>query len=93
MQQQLANIKQKLQLLIKQYLQLQKENKQFESVIHQQSLIIAQKDQMIIELKRKIDVLQLNQHSLSSQDKLALEKRIDSYLKEIDLCLSLINND
>jgi len=52
---------------------------------------IQQQKTAIDDLKKKLDVTQLQQLQLSKQDKVAIEKRINNYIKEIDICLSLLN--
>ncbi|MCX6208769.1 MAG: hypothetical protein NTZ59_04540 [Bacteroidetes bacterium] len=89
--QQLNNIKHKLQQLVKQYLQLQKENMQLRENAAVYTQTIQQQKTAIDDLKKKLDVTQLQQLQLSKQDKVAIEKRINNYIKEIDICLSLLN--
>lgn len=90
---QLSNIKNKLGTLIKQYLQLQQHNVQLKTTVEKQQQTLQQKDKAIENLQKKIDALQLKQAVFSNHDKVVLEKKIDAYLKEIDLCLALINKD
>lgn len=91
--QQIADIKSKLQQLIKQHQQLQKENMQLKDTVTEHLQTIEQQKIKLQQLQNKIDVSQLNQSVLSKQDKEALEKKINNYLKEIDLCLSLLHKD
>lgn len=91
--QQIADIKNKLQQLIKQHQQLQKENMQLKDNVVKHLQTIEEQKQDIQQLQKKVDVAQINQSVLSKQDKVALEKRINNYLKEIDLCLSLLHKD
>ncbi|MBA2762776.1 MAG: hypothetical protein H0U39_12650, partial [Segetibacter sp.] len=42
-------------------------------------------------LQQKAELLKVNAGSLDEESKKDLEKRINSYLKEIDKCLSLLN--
>ncbi len=91
--QQLITIKQKLQQLIKQHQQLQKENLQLKDNAEKNLTTIQQQTLTIQELQKKLDIAQIQQTQLSKQDKQALEKRINNYLKEIDVCLSILNKD
>ncbi len=88
---QLDTIHQKLQQLLKQYQLLQKENAQLKKELEKSTAIIQRKSEEINSLQQKMDVLKLNVGALYPDDKVALQKRIDSYLKEIDKCISLIN--
>lgn len=89
----IQNIKEKLQQLIKQYQQLQKENLQLKKQVEKQSISLKQHQQHIQELQHKKDLSSLQTYLLSKQEKAALEKRINKYLKEIDTCLTLLSKE
>lgn len=91
--QQIADIKNKLQQLIKQHQQLQKENVQLKDTVARHLQTIEEQKQTVQQLQSRVDIAQINQSVLSKKDKVALEKRINNYLKEIDLCLSLLHKD
>jgi chromosome segregation ATPase len=81
----------KLQLLIKEYKHLQKENKKL-----QKDLMVIQNEQMaknaqIQQLEQKITAVQITGGNWEDEQKQALQKKIDSYLKEIDKCLALLH--
>jgi hypothetical protein len=89
-EQHLKRIQDKLQQLLRQYAALQKENGLLkdelekgkeQSLLHQQS---------VIHLKQQVDVLKLNAGEMKEADKKEIEKRINSYLKEIDKCIALL---
>ncbi|MEY2640498.1 MAG: hypothetical protein RIR90_1980 [Bacteroidota bacterium] len=42
-------------------------------------------------MQQQSDALRMGQVSWTQEDKQAMQKRIDAYLKEIDQCLSLLN--
>lgn len=88
---QLQNIHNKLQQLLKKHLQLQKENEQLKNELNKQQQLLAEKNQQLSELQEKADILKLGVSGLNDQDKKDLERRIDSYLREIEKCLSLLN--
>ena len=88
----LQTLQVRLQQLIKNYQQMQKENVQLKKNL-------AKKDAEAIELKEKfqkfeqqMDVLKLSKSGIDETEKVLLEKRIDIYLKEIDKCLVLLNS-
>ena len=93
MQEKIKHIKQKLQLLIKQYQQLQKDNLQLKNQTEKQSNLLKEQKREIELLQQKNDIKLIRNSQLSKEEKTALEKRIDGYLKEINTCLSLLNKE
>ncbi len=93
MQEKIKHIKDKVQLLVKQYQQLQKENLQLQSSLEKAHFTNKELQEQIRQLQHKIDTVKISASQLSKEEKATLEKRIDSYLKEINTCLSLINKD
>jgi hypothetical protein len=93
MQAKIIHIKQKLQQLIKQYQQLQKENLQLKSQAEKTVIAIKEKNKTIGDLQQKIDIKLIQSNQLTKEDKKALEKKLDGYLKEINTCLSLLNKE
>ncbi len=93
MEQKITHIKEKLQLLIKQYQQLQKENLQLKNQAEKTVVAIKEKNKTIEELQQKIDIKIIQSSQLSKEEKTALEKRINGYLKEINTCLMLLNKE
>lgn len=93
MEQKITHIKQKLQLLIKQYQQLQKENLQLKNQAEKTVVAIEEKNKTIEELQQKLDAKHIQSNQLTKQDKKVLEKRLDGYLKEINTCLVILNKN
>jgi hypothetical protein len=89
---QLKNIHQKLQLLLKQYQQLQKENAAIKKELENQRLLMKEKSELIQQLQQKIDVAKLNAPGITPEEKKLLEQRINGYLAEIEKCLALLNS-
>ena len=87
---QLANLQNKLQLLLKQSQVLIKENAQLKNERAQLLDIINKKDEQLQKMQQQIDASGFN-NVLSEDEKKHLEKRIDEYLKEIDKCLAILN--
>ena len=88
----ISRIQEKLQLLQKQYLQLQRENDR----LAQQHQQFQEKDRLqqfrIEELERHLELAKATRPSkMKEEDRQALEKRINQYLKEIDKCIALLN--
>jgi chromosome segregation ATPase len=88
---QLKNIQEKLQQLLRSYQVLQKENLQLKEALQQARSAYSDKDAKLKQVQEQLDVLQLSSPNRSAAERKALEKRIDSYLKEIEKCLSLLN--
>jgi chromosome segregation ATPase len=83
-------IRDKLQQLLKQYFVLQKENKQLKEDLGKTKEQIAHHKLIISNLKQQVDVLKFNAGEMREADKKDFEKRINSYLKEIDRCIALL---
>jgi cell division septum initiation protein DivIVA len=89
-EQHLKLIQDKLQQLLKQYTALQKENSLLKEELEKNKDQSLQHQQSVIHLKQKVDVLKLNAGEMNEADKKDIEKRINSYLKEIDRCIALL---
>lgn len=88
---QLKIVHDKLQLLLRHYQALQKENLQLKNELQQTKLQAKGKDDKLQQLQEQLDIVHISTGNLNGAEKKALEKRIDSYLKEIDKCLTLLN--
>ncbi len=93
MQEKIKHIKGKVQLLVKRYQQLQKTNLQLQSVVEKNQITIQEQQEQIKQLQHKLDTSKISSSQLTREEKVVLEKRIDSYIKEIDTCLNLLNKD
>ncbi len=89
---QLVQLQQKLQLLIKNYQQLQREHVQLKKELEKTNTQLQEKNEHLQAIQQQIDVLKLGKAAFNEEEKLVLEKRINIYLKEIDKCLSLLND-
>lgn len=89
-EQHLKRIQDKLQQLLKQYTVLQKENSLLKEELEKNKDQSLQHQQSVIHLKQQVDVLKLNAGEMNETDKKDIEKRINSYLKEIDRCIALL---
>jgi chromosome segregation ATPase len=87
----LKTIQEKLQLLLKQHAALQKENQKLKeelSQAHQQSSAHLKN---MDELKQQVSVLKMGAGEMSEADKKEFEKRINTYIREIDRCIAMIS--
>jgi hypothetical protein len=88
---QLKNLQAKLQQLLKQYQLLQKENEQLKKQLELNKNYAANNYELNQSLHQKMVISGLVQQQNTSADKMALQKKIDKYLQEIDKCLLLLN--
>jgi hypothetical protein len=89
-EQHLKRIQDKLQQLLKQYTLLQKENGLLKDELEKNKEQSLQHQQSVIHLKQQVDVLKLNAGEMKEGDKKEFEKRINSYIREIDRCIALL---
>jgi hypothetical protein len=88
---QLKNISEKCQELVKRYEQLKKENERLKA-----ELVPAKEREMsfmeqIASLEQKVIVLKAGTGQLDEAEKKELDKKLHTYLKEIDRCISMLS--
>ncbi len=89
-EQHIKRIQDKLQQLLKQYAVVQKENgKLKEELLAAQNKLSVQ-HQSTEELKQQVSILKMNAIDMNEVDKKEFEKRINTYVKEIDKCITLL---
>jgi len=88
---QLKNIQSKLQQLLKEYAVLQKENNQLKAELKEVKNHVEWQREGIDSLEQQVAVLKYTNGELSETDKKEFEKKINSYLKEIDRCITLLS--
>jgi chromosome segregation ATPase len=89
--QQIQKVTDKVQLLLKQYHDAQKEVQKLTKENTSLKNLVEEKNQQTLQLQQKVEALRLTSVSLNDDVKKDLEKRINVYLKEIDNCLALLN--
>ena len=87
----ITQLQNKLQLLLKNYVQLQKENIQLRKNIEKKETLLQVKSQQIQDFQQQVDSLKITKGGWVNEDKKMLQRRIDQYLKEIDICLASLN--
>ncbi len=89
-EEQLKRIQDKLQQLLKQHVTVRKENEKLKEDLGaaREKLSLQQKN--ADELKQQVSVLKMNAGGMNDPDKKELEKKINSYLREIDRCIALL---
>jgi septal ring factor EnvC (AmiA/AmiB activator) len=88
---QLKRIQDKLQQLLKQYAVLQKENSRMKELLQRDTKNSLVNQQHIDDLKQQVEVLKITSGNWEESDKKEFEKRINSYIKEIDRCITLLS--
>jgi hypothetical protein len=89
---QIKRIQEKLQLILKQQILLQKENLRLKKELEKANSSNVEKQDLLQLMQQQVDALKLGSGSLDQTEKIALGKRIDLYLKEIDKCIAILNN-
>jgi hypothetical protein len=88
---QLHRISEKLQQLVKEYAQLQKENHSLKLELKNATDKADNHQKNAEELKQQVGILKMNAGEMSEVDKKEFEKKINVYLKEIDRCIALLS--
>ena len=90
-QEQIERVQQKIQRLLKQHRSLQKMNEQLRQELN---ILKRQRDlqmESMEELQQQLIVLKATKSELSDDEKKAFEKRLGQYIREIDRCISMLN--
>lgn len=89
--QQFTILNDKLQLLLKQYGRLQKENERLkEELLHSRNKE-TETHQRIEHLQEQMSILKLASGDMNESDKKEFEKKINQYVREIDKCISFLS--
>ncbi len=88
---QLKRIQDKLQQVLKDYSALQKENLRLREELDKNRTQTFTHQQTIEDLKQQVDALKITSGDWDQNDKKDFEKRINSYIKEIDRCIALLS--
>ncbi len=89
--QQFNIINEKLQLLLKQHYRQKKENEQLRLDLDAEKRKGAAVQAKFEELQEQISIVKLGAGELSDKDKKDFEKKVNSYIKEIDRCIHLLS--
>ncbi len=90
-----ANIKRindKLAKLLKQYLQLQKDNDRQSKLIATLQQEKEKNMEQLAALQQQVAILKTSAATMNDADKKNFEKHINQYIKEIDKCIGLLND-
>lgn len=88
---QLKRIQDKLQHLMKQHTALQKENVKLKAELENSTDHLKKNQENVEQLKQQVEVLKITSGNWDETDKKEFEKRINSYIKEINRCIALLS--
>jgi len=91
LEKQLKRIQDKLQQVLKDHAALQKENLRLKEELDKNRTQSFAHQQNIDDLKQQVEVLKITSGDWEEGDKKEFEKRINSYIKEIDRCIALLS--
>ncbi|HRG25964.1 MAG TPA: hypothetical protein PLL23_16305 [Chitinophagaceae bacterium] len=89
-EEQLKRIQDKLQQLLKQQASVRKENEKLKEELGIAREKLSLQQLYLDELRQQVSILKLNAGGMNERDKKEIEKKINSYLKEIDRCIALL---
>jgi len=90
MQEQIDRINEKLQVLLKKYQALQKENERIKLDLDNRNGKEKEWRDKTESLQQQVEILKASTGQLDETSKKDFEKRINQYLKEIDRCIALL---
>ena len=89
--QQFTVLNEKLQLLLKQYHRVLKENERLKEELQLAQDTAAFAQEKMEELEQQVTILKITTGELSEKDKREFEKKINQYLREIDRCIAFLS--
>lgn len=87
----IIELQEKLQALLKAYRQVQKENQRLEKELSNIQQLQLSNSAALSALEQKLAAASMGSGSWDLEEKIKLQKQIDTYLKEIDKCLALLH--
>jgi len=81
----------KLQLLLKKYDSLKKENERLKKYLAEKEDAQNQYIEYVDELRQQVSILKASTSKMEEGDKKEFEKRINQYIKGIDKCIGLLS--
>ena len=92
MQEKIKRIEEKVQRLLKEYQFAQKEIQRLKKENNELLGRLQSRTEQANQLHQKVDALKISTNTMEESTKKDLEKRINSYLKDIDKCLALLQS-
>ncbi len=91
LQSHIKRINDKLQKLLKQHVQLQKDNERQSRLIKELQETKEKNTENITQLQQQVSILKSAAGQMNEADKKVFEKHINQYIKEIDKCIGLLS--
>ena len=91
LEQHIKRINDKLQQLLKNYQQLQKDNERKGRLIDTLQQGKEKDMQQVNELQEKVSILKAASGQMNEADKKEFEKNINKYIREIDKCIGILS--
>lgn len=91
LEEKIKGIQEKMQLLVKQYAAVKKENQSLKEALAEARLQFNDAADAAEALQHRLDAKKYSQASMAPEEKKAFEKKINSYIKEIDRCIALLS--
>jgi chromosome segregation ATPase len=89
--QQFNTINDKLQLLLKQFSKLQKENQRLNEALKEYRQKEEALEHHIQELQQQVAVLKMGTGAMDEKDKKHFERKLNQYIKEVDRCIAFLS--
>ncbi|MFT3706016.1 MAG: hypothetical protein QM802_26855 [Agriterribacter sp.] len=88
----ITRLNDKLQLLLKKYQAIEKENEKLKQELQQKLLNEKMLQEKTALLQQQVEIANIASQKPDSITKSDLEKRINTYIREIDQCIALLSN-
>jgi len=88
---QFNTINDKLQLLLKQYNRLQKENDRLKEELAEARQVEMHSREQLEGFRQQVSILKVTSGEMNDRDKKDFEKKINQYIREIDKCISFLS--
>ena len=89
--QQFNTINEKLQLLLKGYSRVQKENERLKDELQKAKDKELLMEQQLEEAYQQVTILKLGNSDMNEKDRKEFERKINRYIKEIDKCITFLS--
>ena len=87
----IKRINEKLQTALKRFASLQRENMRLKKELEDTKKKAEEQAKQLDLLTQRIEVLKASKVAMTEEEKKAFEKRLRQYLKEIDKCITFLN--
>ncbi|MCC6289343.1 MAG: hypothetical protein IT249_15800 [Chitinophagaceae bacterium] len=88
----ISRVNDKLQVLMKLYATLEKENEKLKQQLEQKEHVEKTTEEKVKKLQQQVEIATAVSGVQDDKNKTDLEKRINAYIKEIDQCIAMLQN-